>query len=107
MARPPSNLRYGMDPDSDSYSGFRNNWNSFGHRPATGLAGNLGGRGIEAVYVCGLARYVYVKWTAEDAAAAGFDTTLLWGLSLPVDFQSDQRVIKELDQAGVNVVTCL
>lgn len=48
-------IRKGMDPQTDSYSGFRNNWNANGERPATGLAGYLRERGIREVYVCGLA----------------------------------------------------
>jgi nicotinamidase-related amidase len=34
-------VRKGMQQDVDSYSGFRNNWNAKGERPATGLAGYL------------------------------------------------------------------
>ena len=98
-------LRKGMDPEVDSYSGFRNNWDRGGERPPTGLAGYLRERGIEAVYVCGLARDVCVKWTAEDAAAAGFETTLLWDLSLPVSPQSDAEVRAAMERAGVRVST--
>jgi hypothetical protein len=61
-------LRKGMEPNTDSYSGFRNNWNAAGRRPPTGLAGYLRERGIDSVFCCGLARDVCVKWTAEDAA---------------------------------------
>lgn len=97
-------LRKGMDPDVDSYSGFRNNWDRRGERPPTGLAGYLRERGIASVHVCGLARDVCVKWTAEDAAAAGFDTTLLWDLSLPVDPRSDDKMRDDLERAGVRVL---
>ncbi len=97
-------VRKGTDPGSDSYSGFRNNWNEDGERPGTGLAGYLRELGIETVVLCGLARDVCVKWTAEDAREAGFEARLLWGLTRPVDPGSDERVRAELEQRGVQVV---
>jgi nicotinamidase/pyrazinamidase len=97
-------LRKGMERDVDSYSGFRNNWNAAGERPATGLAGYLRERGIHTLFICGLARDVCVKWTAEDAAAAGFETHLLWDLSLPVNSDSDAGVRADLEQAGVCIL---
>jgi nicotinamidase/pyrazinamidase len=96
-------IRKGMAPDSDSYSGFRNNWNPEGERPSTGLAGYLRERGIRDVGVCGLARDVCVKWTAEDAAGAGFGVTFLWDLTRAVDPSSDDRVRADLEDAGVRV----
>ena len=41
-----------------SLGGFRNNWNSDGERPRTGLASYMEERGVEVVFVCGLARDV-------------------------------------------------
>ncbi|NIR30114.1 MAG: nicotinamidase [Gammaproteobacteria bacterium] len=98
-------VRKGMDPASDSYSGFRNNWNPEGGRPSTGLAGYLRERGWTGVFVCGLARDVCVKWTAEDAAGAGFDTWVLWDLTRAVDPGSDDRVREDLKAAGARVIT--
>ncbi|MGA8258965.1 MAG: bifunctional nicotinamidase/pyrazinamidase [Arenicellales bacterium] len=97
-------IRKGMDPACDSYSGFRNNWNPEGERPSTGLAGYLKERGIREVFACGLARDVCVKWTAEDAAEAGFETTFLWDLTRPVDPAGDDRVRADLEKAGVRVL---
>jgi len=97
-------IRKGMAPDSDSYSGFRNNWNPAGERPSTGLAGYLTERGVREVVVCGLARDVCAKWTAEDAAAAGFGVTFLWDLTRAVDPDSDARVRRDLEAAGVRVI---
>jgi nicotinamidase/pyrazinamidase len=97
-------LRKGMEPDVDSYSGFRNNWNRDGERPPTGLAGYLRERGIRSVFVCGLARDFCVKWSAQDAAASGFETRVLWDLSRPVDPGSDAAVRAELAKAGVGVL---
>ena len=97
-------IRKGTDPSSDSYSGFRNNWNPEGERPPTGLGGYLQERGVDTVVLCGLARDVCVKWTAEDAAEAGLRTILLWDLTRPVDPDQDQEVRNHLQDAGVEIL---
>jgi nicotinamidase/pyrazinamidase len=97
-------VRKGMDPAVDSYSGFRNNWDRDGTRAPTGLAGYLRERGITTVYLCGLARDVCVKWTAEDAVAAGLETALVWDLTRPVDPASDAAVRSDLERVGVRIV---
>ena len=98
-------IRKGEDPAVDSYSGFLNNWDEHGSRPPTGLAGWLRERGISHVDCCGLARDYCVKWTAEDAAAAGFTTRFLWDLTRPVDTANDASVRADLQRAGVSVVS--
>ncbi len=98
-------IRKGNDPAVDSYSGFRNNWNVMGDRPPTGLAGLLKERGMTHVLICGLARDYCVKWTAEDAADAGFKVRLLWDLTRPVDPTSDDRVREALIAKGVAIVS--
>jgi len=97
-------VRKGMERAVDSYSGFRNNWNAEGQRPRTGLAGYLRERGIERVFLCGLARDLCVKWTAEDAREAGFQTNLLWDLSRPVDPAADDRVRADLTALGIGIL---
>lgn len=97
-------IRKGSDPRVDSYSGFRNNWDPDGERPSTGLAGYLRERGVDDVFVCGLARDVCVKWTAEDSVAAGFRTYFLWDLTRSVRPEDDEGVRKELERAGVVVL---
>jgi hypothetical protein len=87
----------------DSYSGFRNNWNPEGERPATGLAGYLRERDIHTVVLCGLARDFCVKWIAEDAADAGFRSIVLWDLTRAVDPSSDDALRHDLERAGVVV----
>jgi nicotinamidase/pyrazinamidase len=97
-------VRKGTSSDADSYSGFRNNWDADGARPATGLAGYLLERGVDTLYLCGLARDVCVKWTAADAVDAGFDVVLLWDLTRPVDPSTDGRVREELEARGVEII---
>lgn len=98
-------IRKGMDPRVDSYSGFRNNWSAAGDRPPTGLAGLLRERGVEHVYVCGLARDFCCRWSAEDAAEAGFEVTFLWDLTRGVDPAADAATRTALEAAGVVVLT--
>lgn len=98
-------VRKGMDSGCDSYSGFRNNWNAAGERPHTGLAGYLRERGIDEVYLCGLARDVCVKWTAEDAADAGFRVFFIWDATRGVDPEADAKVREDLAAKGVEIVT--
>ena len=97
-------VRKGTQPDADSYSGFRNNWDAGGERPSTGLAGYLRERGVETLYLCGLARDVCVKWTAEDGVAEGFEVRYVWDLTRGVDPSADERVRADLEEAGVEIV---
>ena len=97
-------VRKGMDPTVDAYSGFRNNWNERGERPPTGLGGYLKELGIVKVYVCGLARDFCVRWTAEDAAALGFETSVLWDLTRGVDPARDAEIRRTLISRSIQVV---
>lgn len=97
-------VRKGTDPEVDSYSGFRNNWNRNRQRPATGLGGYLKDLGITDLYVCGLARDICVKWTVEDALDLGFKTSLLWDLTRAVDPSTDTAVREELSKKGAAIL---
>ncbi len=96
-------VRKGTDPDVDSYSGLRNNWDRHGRRPPTGLGGWLRERGVARVAVCGLARDFCVRWTAEDARAMGFETAVLWDLTRSVDPAGDGALREALGAAGIEV----
>lgn len=97
-------IRKGTDPESDSYSGFRNNWGPGGERPPTGLAGYLRERGVGRVVVCGLARDYCVRWTAEDAVREGLETEVAWDLTRSVDPSGDDELRRELVEQGVKIV---
>lgn len=73
--------RKGCDPAIDSYSAFR----EADRRTVTGLSAWLGARGIERVFVCGLATDFCVAWTALDARAGGFATVVLEDLCRAID----------------------
>ncbi|MDE1893332.1 MAG: bifunctional nicotinamidase/pyrazinamidase [Pseudomonadota bacterium] len=97
-------IRKGSDPAVDSYSGFRENHGPRGTRPSTGLAGWLRERGVDEVFVCGLARDVCVLWTAQDARALGFRASVLWELSRPVTPDSDPATRAALQAQGIGIV---
>jgi nicotinamidase/pyrazinamidase len=97
-------FRKGDDPVIDAYSAFRTNWGPDGARRPTGLAGYLSERRITDVVLCGLARDFCVRWSGQDAIAAGFRTFVLWDLTRPVDPASDDEVRAELEAAGVTIV---
>ena len=91
----------GTDPTVDSYSGLFDN----GKRRATGLGDFLKKRGVDQVYVLGLATDYCVKFTALDSAALGFKTTLIEDASKGVDLHPGdvQKAIGEMGQAGVTI----
>jgi nicotinamidase/pyrazinamidase len=99
-------VRKGMDAGVDSYSAFRNNWDAHGERPPTGLAGYLWERGVSEVFVCGLARDYCVKWSAEDAAQAGFSVWLLWDATRAIEPGDDEAVRADLSREGVKLIAC-
>ncbi|MEO9080206.1 MAG: bifunctional nicotinamidase/pyrazinamidase [Rhodanobacter sp.] len=94
-------IRKGNDPAVDSYSGFRENHGPNGDRPSTGLAGWLRERGVNEVFVCGLAREVCVLWTAQDAVTLGFKASLLWELTRPVTPDSDAATRAAMLGSGI------
>lgn len=61
-------IRKGYNKGVDSYSAFQ----EADRKTVTGLAGYLKARGIDTVFVTGLATDFCVAWTAMDARAAGF-----------------------------------
>ncbi len=97
-------VRKATDTDVDSYSAFRNNWNRAGERPPTGLAGYLRERGVTDVYLCGLARDFCVQWSAEDGVDAGFKVHVFWGLTRPVEPESNETVLANLKARGVEII---
>lgn len=96
-------LRKGNDPRVDSYSAFRENIGPDGERAPTGLAGWLRERGVRRVYACGLARDFCVRWTLEDAVAAGFEAVLLNDLTRSVFPADDESTLEALRDAGVRI----
>jgi nicotinamidase/pyrazinamidase len=87
----------GMDPNIDSYSSFQ----AFEDN-GTPFAESLRRRGIEHIYVGGLATDYCVKWTALDGLAAGFSATALIDASLGVNLKphDSELAIRDIVEAG-------
>ncbi len=92
----------GTDPDIDSYSAFFDN----GHRRATGLETYLRNRGVDRVYVLGLATDYCVKYTALDAQRLGFETWVVEDGCRGVELKPGDAdaAIHEMRDAGVRMV---
>ncbi|HEX3953455.1 MAG TPA: bifunctional nicotinamidase/pyrazinamidase [Stellaceae bacterium] len=93
-------IRKGFRADIDSYSAFREN----DRRTPTGLAGYLRERGLENLTLCGLATDYCVFFSALDARAAGFDTSVVLDACRGIDLDGSlARAIKEMAEAGVTL----
>ena len=66
-------IRKGFRPAIDSYSAFYEN----DRRTPTGLAGYLRERGLQRIFLAGLATDFCVYYSAVDARRLGFDTMLV------------------------------
>lgn len=95
-------IHKGMDPGIDSYSGFFDN----GRKNATGLDEYLRERGIDTIYVMGLATDYCVKYTALDAVSLGYETWLIEDgcRGVEVALGDIERALGEMAVAGVHVV---
>lgn len=100
MARIEAIFRKGMDPEIDSYSGFYDN----GRRKSTGLSGYLKERGVEAVYVCGLAADYCVFFTVRDALQLGFRTFLIEDATRAINKDGFEKAKREVVSLGGTVL---
>lgn len=92
----------GTDQEIDSYSGFFDN----GHRKATGLGDYLKDKGVQEVYILGLALDVCVKFTVLDAVGLGFKTYLVEDGCRGVNLNEgdSDKAISEMREKGAIIV---
>jgi nicotinamidase/pyrazinamidase len=91
-------IRKGFHKDVDSYSAFE----EADRKTATGLAGYLKGRGINTVFITGLATDFCVAWTAIDARKLGFDTYVIEDATRGIDLNGSLAAAwKDMAAAGV------
>ena len=74
-------IRKGYHRDTDSYSAFI----EADKKTKTGLDGYLKSRGIDTVYVTGLATDFCVAWTAMDARSLGFEAYVIEDATRAID----------------------
>jgi len=98
-------FRKGTDPAIDSYSGFFDN----GHRKVTGLEEYLRSKGVDRIFLFGLATDYCVKFTALDGVETGFETYVIQDATRAVNLQSDDfdKAIGEMNERGVRIVSSL
>jgi nicotinamidase/pyrazinamidase len=91
-------LRKGFRRHIDSYSAFLEN----DHRTPTGLTGYLRERGLERLFLCGLAYDFCVRYSAIDGNNLGFETIVVEDASRPVNLpNSVEETNVALAAAGV------
>ncbi|MHB1576602.1 MAG: isochorismatase family protein [Candidatus Dormibacteria bacterium] len=105
LPEPEQVIRKGLG-DQDGYSAFGTLSLATGEVVPTPLAELLSGRGIEAVFVAGLALDVCVKATALDATTSGFSTHLIADATAAVNLQrgDGDRALAEMAERGIAVV---
>lgn len=91
-------IRKGFRKDVDSYSAFV----EADGKTMTGLAGYLKERGINTVFVTGLATDFCVAWTAMDARKLGFTTYVIEDATRAIDLNGSLAAAwKKMTEAGV------
>ena len=91
-------IRKGFRPQMDSYSAFFEN----DSRTPSGLAGYLRDRGLSDLTFVGLAHDFCVAWSAIDAAALGFNATVIESATRAIDLDgSRNRARADMRAAGV------
>ncbi|EZP25888.1 bifunctional nicotinamidase/pyrazinamidase [Pseudomonas sp. RIT288] len=94
-------IRKGCNPDIDSYSAFL----EADRRTTTGLAGYLKERGIDTVYMVGLALDFCVMFSALDARAAGFNAFVVLDACRAIDMDGSLAAAMErMQSAGVGLI---
>lgn len=93
-------IRKGFRTTIDSYSAFFEN----DHTTPTGLAGYLRERGIGEITLVGLATDFCVAYSALDAVAQGFATTVRLDACRAIDLGGSQdTMLARMKQAGVSL----
>ena len=91
-------IRKGFHPQIDSYSAFM----EADRKTMTGLAGYLRERGIDTVFVVGIATDFCVAWTAIDACKLGFKTYVIADATKGIDLNGSlQHAWQDMLSHGV------
>lgn len=96
-------IRKGCHRDIDSYSAFL----EADHKTHTGLAGYLKERGVDTVFIVGIATDFCVAWTAMDACKLGFHTYVIADATKGIDLNGSlQHAWQEMLAHGVKRLYC-
>jgi nicotinamidase/pyrazinamidase len=92
----------GIDPNIDSYSSFFDN----AKLRSTGLGDYLRQRGVQEIFVCGLATDYCVKYSALDSKSLGIRTHVIEDACRGVNLRPDDSkdAIAEMRAAGASII---
>ncbi len=92
----------GTDKNIDSYSAFFDN----GHRKSTGLHDYLQSKGVNDLYIAGLATEYCVKYSVLDALNLGYHVYVVMDACKPINLKPDdeEKAMQEMLQAGANII---
>ncbi|TCM68701.1 nicotinamidase/pyrazinamidase [Acinetobacter calcoaceticus] len=94
-------IRKGFHKHIDSYSAFM----EADHQTSTGLVGYLNTRGINRVFVVGIATDFCVAWTAIDACKLGFECYVIADATKAIDLNGSlQQAWQEMLAHGVKQI---
>ncbi len=93
-------IRKGFRRAVDSYSAFFEN----DRTTPTGLTGYLRERGIDRVFLTGLATDVCVRFSAMDARNQGFDTVLILDACRGLNDDAVSKAVVAMKEAGVRIM---
>ncbi|MFI0435336.1 MAG: bifunctional nicotinamidase/pyrazinamidase [Parachlamydiaceae bacterium] len=88
----------GTDPFIDSYSSFYDN----GHRKQTGLENYLREKGVQQLFIAGLATDYCVKYSVLDALKLGFRTYVIVDAcrGVNLDPQDSEKALQDMRKGG-------
>jgi nicotinamidase/pyrazinamidase len=92
----------GTDPEIDSYSAFFDN----GHLKATGLGDYLKEKGVEEIYIVGLATDYCVKYSTLDALKLGFEVHVVIDGVRGIEREKGdiERALEKMKEKGAQIV---
>ena len=94
-------FRKGTNLEIDSYSGFYDN----AHLKSTGLNGYLKEKGVNELYVAGLAGEFCVYFSVLDALAEGFSVTVIEDATKPLDQEAFEVAKIDILRKGGQIIT--
>ena len=95
-------IRKGFRPEIDSYSAFFEN----DQKTSTGLDGYLKSRGVNTIYLCGLALDFCVYFSAIDGAKLGYNVNVIQDACRAIDLDGSlEKSLNDMKSKGVKILS--
>jgi len=95
-------IRKGFRPEIDSYSAFFEN----DQKTPTGLDGYLKSRGVNKIYLCGLALDFCVYFSAIDGAELGYNVNVIQDACRAIDLDGSlEKSLNDMKSKGVKFLS--